>query len=144
MSGLSKLISDFNDEILQKMEALRSGVANLENQMNGPNAWMSRLKPYQRHHEINSIRLEGTGQWLLDNADFKSWKDTPSPSSKVLWLPGDPGVGKTVLASNFIEKLANMAKTSDEKSPLAYIYCNYRDQTSGGQTYENIAGCRLN
>jgi hypothetical protein len=57
--------------------------------------WVS-PQPYIQHHEESKKGvLVGTGQWLLEEPDFKAWKT--SSSSSVLWLHGSPGTGKSKL-----------------------------------------------
>ena len=61
------------------------------------------------------IREEGTCEWILKNLEFNNWKSlewslkTPSNSrylsSNFVWFQGNPGYGKTVLASHVIEIL---------------------------------------
>ena len=71
--------------------------------------------PVATHHKAaRKGRLEGSGQWLLENQAFEAWR-TDSTSS-VLWLHGIPGSGKTKLASLVIDELTK----SDN---LAYFYC---------------------
>ncbi|MCJ1345324.1 hypothetical protein MMC31_003531, partial [Peltigera leucophlebia] len=41
----------------------------------------------KKHHQ-------GTGGWLINEADFEEWKKTPG---SLLWLYGIPGCGKTIL-----------------------------------------------
>jgi len=64
MGDLSKLISVFNDEILQRMEALRFGVANLENQMNrmsiSESIFLQRPNAFT-NSAISGYSLENTG-----------------------------------------------------------------------------------
>ena len=44
--------------------------------------------------DVLSRRHPGTGSWLLEHETFKAWvKHTGS----ILWCPGIPGAGKTVL-----------------------------------------------
>lgn len=48
--------------------------------------WISTV-PYADHHAIvQSSRLPGTGQWLLDHPDFNDWGI--NKHSEILWLHG--------------------------------------------------------
>ncbi|KAL7941772.1 hypothetical protein V8C42DRAFT_360491 [Trichoderma barbatum] len=67
-------------------------------------------------------RQAGTGQWLLDLAQFKAWVNT---SKQSLFCPGIPGAGKTILTSIVVEHLGEQF----QKEPtvgIAYIYCNFQ------------------
>ncbi len=49
--------------------------------------------------------LQGSCQWLLQRRAFQDWvSDTPNKSG-VLWLTGNPGAGKSILASYVIDLL---------------------------------------
>ncbi|RSL98170.1 hypothetical protein CDV31_012704 [Fusarium ambrosium] len=52
-----------------------------------------------RYHEAV---CEGTGKWLFRDQSFKDWEDQSKPSTRILWLKGIPGAGKTLLASSVI------------------------------------------
>ncbi|KAK8138074.1 hypothetical protein PG984_001454 [Apiospora sp. TS-2023a] len=71
--------------------------------------------PYATHHKVASQgRLKGSGQWLLNNSVYSSWR--ASPVSSVLWLHGIPGSGKTKLASLVVDDL----KRAEH---IAFFYC---------------------
>ena len=58
-------------------------------------SWLSSLKPWERHQDIQSSRLKGTGEWLLQMAKFKAWHDGTIDSAFCCY--GGPGVGKTFI-----------------------------------------------
>ncbi|KAL9096860.1 MAG: hypothetical protein Q9165_000824 [Trypethelium subeluteriae] len=47
---------------------------------------------------------EGAGRWLIEDATFNKWLDLSETSTKVLWLQGIPGAGKTYLSCTIIDK----------------------------------------
>ncbi|KAJ9137442.1 GPI inositol-deacylase [Pleurostoma richardsiae] len=57
---------------------------------------------------LDSLRLEGSCEWLLQRATFIEWRD--ALSSKLYWLRGRPGAGKSVLASAIISHLRELDK----------------------------------
>lgn len=60
--------------------------------------WMSDTEklPYLKHHKENKRQiLKGTGEWLLNDDIYTSWKH--STESSLLWLHGIPGSGKSKL-----------------------------------------------
>ena len=60
--------------------------------------WLSRLNHKQKHYHINKPHIHGTGEWLLQMHEFKSWRDEPQAMSNVLRCYGIQGAGKSVLA----------------------------------------------
>jgi hypothetical protein len=45
--------------------------------------------------------------WVLDNVDFRKWRD--GGCGQLLWIKGDPGKGKTMLLCGVIDELYKMA-----------------------------------
>ncbi|KAF4636667.1 hypothetical protein G7Y89_g1421 [Cudoniella acicularis] len=85
------------------------------------------LTPIDYAHEQNdfiSRRQEGTGQWLLDSAEYQAWLKT---SKQTLFCPGIPGAGKTILTSIVVSDLCNRFRGNGTIG-IAYIYCNFRRQ----------------
>lgn len=52
---------------------------------------------------INPERVHGTCEWFLGHEKFGSWLNVKN--SSFLWVSGDPGCGKSVLASFHVNKL---------------------------------------
>ncbi|KAH6977632.1 hypothetical protein EDB80DRAFT_264764 [Ilyonectria destructans] len=60
--------------------------------------------------------LRDSYRWILGHADFQRFRD--DPQSRLLWIKGDPGKGKTMLLCGIIDEL--------EKGPnslLSYFFC---------------------
>lgn len=71
----------------------------------------------KRIQETKGGLLRDSYRWILDNDDFQRWGD--DPQSKLLWIKGDPGKGKTMLLCGIIDEL-------NEKEPgvcLSYFFC---------------------
>ena len=47
--------------------------------------WLSPLEFFSKQNDALSRRQEGTGQWLLESIEFRSWLHT---ARRVLWCPG--------------------------------------------------------
>ena len=89
--------------------------------------WLSPLDFPAQQREIYRRHQHGSGQWLLQSEKVKTWLES---EGGVLLCPGDPGAGKTVLASIVIHDLWN--KFRKNGVGVAYIYCDYlkyREQT---------------
>ena len=60
--------------------------------------WLSPLEPQLRHQGVQTERLDGVGNWVLETSEFRKWRDTEDGYAEpVLFCYGDPGVGKTYL-----------------------------------------------
>ena len=57
--------------------------------------WLSPLEHCNKQRDIASKRHEGTGKWFLVSEKFTAWLSGSADS--VLWCPGEPGAGKTVI-----------------------------------------------
>lgn len=56
--------------------------------------WVSAAEPEQKHHDVRIQRMDGTGEWLLQDKKFQRWRDEPGSSNNVLWCHGIQGSGK--------------------------------------------------
>jgi hypothetical protein len=66
--------------------------------------------------------LEDSYRWVLTNTNFQQWHN--NPQSRLLWIKGDPGKGKTMLLCGIINELQkSLAKTS----LLSYFFCQATD-----------------
>jgi hypothetical protein len=84
--------------------------------------WLSRVE-YSRHHASHrGMRVQGTGEWLLQHPEFRSW--TMASSSSLLLVHGIPGCSKTILCSAVIDKYLRDISDAPNTAPLAYFYCN--------------------
>ncbi|KAJ6458903.1 ankyrin repeat domain-containing protein [Mycena vulgaris] len=95
--------------------------------------WISPLNFLQRQADVFSTLQPGTGEWLLADAQFQDWE---SGSGKILWCPGMPGAGKTVLTSLVFNYLEVQAQKNN--IGLACIYLNHKETES--QTLANLLG----
>ncbi|KAH9909403.1 hypothetical protein F4778DRAFT_229652 [Xylariomycetidae sp. FL2044] len=57
---------------------------------------------------LESFRLPGSCEWLIQRPAFTDWKD--KLYSKVYWLRGRPGVGKSVISSFVISHLRELSR----------------------------------
>ncbi|KAJ6563631.1 hypothetical protein DFH09DRAFT_478332 [Mycena vulgaris] len=84
--------------------------------------WFSPLNFFLRQADIFSSREPGTGQWFLEHELFKKWK---TGSTKMLWCPGMPGSGKTVLSSIVVNDLR--AHLDSQNTGVAVLYLNHKE-----------------
>ena len=67
-------------------------------------------------------RLEGSCEWLLDQASLAQWAESTSTRPHILWCTGKPGSGKSVAASYVVSIL------QEQSLPCAYYFFRFRDQ----------------
>ncbi|KAH8586341.1 ankyrin repeat protein, partial [Bisporella sp. PMI_857] len=86
--------------------------------------WLSPIDYTSQQHDFIRRRQPGTGQWLLDAAEYREWIGV---KKKTLFCPGIPGAGKTILTAIVIDDLST--RFANEKNVgLAYVYCNFKRQ----------------
>lgn len=80
-------------------------------------------------------RFPGTCSWILETGVFKCWARGHRPS--ILWLRGDPGVGKSVIAKYLVQEVFGVASPSSTAqidagngldAPIVLFFCcSYSD-----------------
>jgi hypothetical protein len=85
--------------------------------------WLSPTDFPAQQHDIITRRQEKTGDWLIDDPKFKRWLQG---SDKMLFCPGIPGSGKTMMAAIAIDHLCRT--TRSDNVGVAYLFCNYKSQ----------------
>ena len=64
--------------------------------------------------------LQDSYRWVLNNPEFQQWHD--HPESRLLWVKGDPGKGKTMLLCGIVDELS---KSTDHV--LSFFFCQAND-----------------
>jgi hypothetical protein len=73
--------------------------------------------------------LADSYRWVLDNTAFQQWQQ--KPNSRLLWVKGDPGKGKTMLLCGLINELqSSMLKST----LLSYFFCQATDSRINSAT----------
>ena len=119
------------EKIFQAQEKLRrrlEQVHNIHERLSGPS-------PSGVHEEARRRHEPGTGNWFLDSPRYSVWKTSQDTSTKLLWLHGKPGCGKTGLASTIIEDLKNWHERPSESKVLFY-YFSFADREM--QTFSGL------
>ena len=73
--------------------------------------------------------LQDSYRWILENADFRQWRD--DQQSRLLWIKGDPGKGKTMLLCGIVDELE---KSAAETGLLSYFFCQGTDSRINNAT----------
>ncbi|KAK2038165.1 WD40 repeat-like protein [Colletotrichum somersetense] len=66
--------------------------------------------------------LRDSYRWILDHDDFRRWRD--DDQSRLLWIKGDPGKGKTMLLCGIIDELEKLPAGT---RTLSYFFCQATD-----------------
>jgi hypothetical protein len=71
--------------------------------------------------------LRDSYEWILKHPDFQQWRD--DTQSRLLWIKGDPGKGKTMLISGILDEMSPSTKLRDKQATtlLAYFFCQATD-----------------
>lgn len=80
-----------------------------------------------RIEETKGGLLEDSYRWILENQEFKQWRD--HEGSQILWIQGDPGKGKTMLLCGIINELK-----IQKEAQLAYFFCQATDDRLSNST----------
>lgn len=89
-------------------------------------SWITPIDHIAQQADIAKRRQKGTGQWLIDSAEFQKWVNGKSAT---LFCPGIPGAGKTMMASNvidYVESRFRVPATSSKPVGVAYIFCTFQ------------------
>ncbi|PSN58997.1 hypothetical protein BS50DRAFT_605439 [Corynespora cassiicola Philippines] len=80
------------------------------------------LKDKSRIEDTKGGLLLDSYRWILEHPDFQQWQG--DSQSRLLWIKGDPGKGKTMLLCGIINVLE---KSIAETCLLSYFFCQATD-----------------
>lgn len=120
-----------HDEIIAELHKLRIDIGSVQSQSQKSSEQdffhkVSTLDFHSKQKHAYSKRHANTGQWLLETERFKTWFE--GKGSPVLWCPGNPGTGKTVLTSIAVNHVAESSRGQD--IAIIYVYCDYKDSST--------------
>lgn len=73
--------------------------------------------------QAQDTRENGTAEWLFDDFKFKAWRE--SSSGGILWVQGNPGCGKTILAASTVDELRDDQRVRLDSLPIVCYYFFY-------------------
>ncbi|KAF5552597.1 isoform 2 of ankyrin-3 [Fusarium mexicanum] len=88
--------------------------------------WFGPSNNGSRQSSLLEKHQEGTCEWFLASNEFQDWIKT---KDRILFCPGLPGAGKTVLVS-FVIQYLQILLDNDSNTGIAYHYCDLRHQNS--------------
>lgn len=83
----------------------------------------------KRIEETKGGLLTNSYRWILDNSTFTQWRD--NQHSRLLWVKGDPGKGKTMLLCGVINELQS---SIPQTALLSYFFCQATDSRINSAT----------
>ncbi|KAK7698936.1 hypothetical protein SLS57_012494 [Botryosphaeria dothidea] len=69
---------------------------------------------------LSSNCAVGTGHWLSGNSSYIKWRDAVDDSSRLFWIQGIPGAGKSYLCSTIVQEMCT------RREQLAFAFLTYR------------------
>jgi hypothetical protein len=87
--------------------------------------WLEPVYTVEEYHDARAERTPGTCLWVLQLEPFDRWSKRleSSEDSRILWIHGGAGFGKTFISAKIVE---HFQTTSSH--PLAYFFCvHYHD-----------------
>jgi hypothetical protein len=91
--------------------------------------------------QLEQMSIPEIASWVFEDETYKSWLD--GKGSPVLWLTGEPGVGKSHIAHSVIKSLQETAK-SQPRTYVAYFFFQERnDEFRSGNAALCCAGMQI-
>ncbi|EXL63296.1 hypothetical protein FOCG_01653 [Fusarium oxysporum f. sp. radicis-lycopersici 26381] len=81
---------------------------------------LQKIEEEMEGNDSNDKRIQKTCEWILHRDEFLEWQK-PSSSSKLIWIKGPAGFGKTVLCARIVQELERTAQ-----EPVAYFFLSSR------------------
>ncbi|KAL2192736.1 NACHT domain-containing protein [Corynascus similis CBS 632.67] len=98
------------------------------------NKYLKDLRTTDPRHDKTRIEQTKGGllvdsyRWILDNNDFQRWRD--DGQSRLLWIKGDPGKGKTMLLCGILNEL----QSASDSNLLSFFFCQATDTSINNAT----------
>lgn len=101
-------------------QALDTHSLSLEGRRKDLLTWLGAVLTDEDYERALSTRLDGTCDWILQRSKFLDWAtyDDQSDKTKILWIHGSAGFGKTVMCARIVQHL-----TCNAAIPVAHYFC---------------------
>ncbi|KAF3314508.1 hypothetical protein TWF173_004591 [Orbilia oligospora] len=119
VAEVSIMKEDF-DRVINEIAILRGNLSGDEERK--VLDWITPIDDSTQHNDFLNRRQPGTGEWMLNSSVYQNWLNTPK---EILYCPGIPGAGKTILTSVVVDNLIDRYSHNPEVG-IAYIYLNFK------------------
>ena len=123
VAKLSSTHSDIKSDLQNRIQDVMTDVRFDEND----NQCLRDLRLTDPRHDKERIEakgdevLEGSCSWVLQDPAFVSWWNRDD--SRLLWIHGNPGKGKTMMMISLISELSKRLKDRPGSNVLVYFFC---------------------
>ncbi|KAI3580999.1 hypothetical protein IWW34DRAFT_831548 [Fusarium oxysporum f. sp. albedinis] len=122
------LLLAMSSDMSRELKEIRMGIERLQGTMSESEIreiirWLERTNPSSLHNIAFNKHEPLTTAWVTNSSQWKAWLSLTS-ETRLIWIHGLPGSGKTVLASYVIEELEMLCKPANG-SVCSYYYCHY-------------------
>ena len=69
--------------------------------------------------------MKNSSNWMTQDPAYEEWQRPNSEA--LLWLHGEPGKGKTMLAISLVSEISQRLHTGGNQAVLAYFFCDNKD-----------------
>jgi hypothetical protein len=111
--------------------AKRNAALNLVKTM-----FATRAEPAIQLKEMHAAFVPGTFGWVFEEDGYRAFMDG-SGDSRILWISGPPGIGKSCVAHSIIGKLHELT-SSDRNSRTSVAYYFFREEHEELRSAENM------
>ncbi|EXK28114.1 hypothetical protein FOMG_15564 [Fusarium oxysporum f. sp. melonis 26406] len=122
LGQVNEKVDDIHQMATESSRDIRSLSSSVHD--NAISRWLNPADPSVDHNKAREACHSGTGQWLLNNPRYLTWK---SQMNSFLWLNGNSGTGKTILSSTVIEDIRNSPLPQLRNCAVLYFYITFTD-----------------
>ncbi|KAI8955393.1 hypothetical protein F4801DRAFT_325943 [Xylaria longipes] len=133
---LNSFIEGFTRDSVVKLVKLQDQLVERQEQQQILD-WLTPIDYSVQQSDVIRRRQAGTGQWLLHSPEYQRWL---AKEKEILFCPGIPGAGKTILTSTVIDNLCELYRT-DQSAGICYIFFNF--QRNSEQHLEDLIASLL-
>ncbi|KAL8707961.1 MAG: hypothetical protein Q9220_007104 [cf. Caloplaca sp. 1 TL-2023] len=87
--------------------------------------WIDAVFTKEEYERALAARVHGSCNWILEREEFRGWASSASIDdiSRILWISGPAGFGKSILCARLIHYLR-----MDLGKSVAYFFCSFADE----------------
>ena len=126
-TGVNVLVADMNDRKTERVSSMRAETIEKVLSIRRESYQDDKLTLRLMKDEL----LEGSSQWLIDETDYKDWKNQRAESDPFLFIAGDSRTGKSFILASIDEDLRR------NNPDIAVAYCAFTGRDGKGTWDKN-------